>query len=68
MERIGQHRRSAGHDDAHHHQRRRPAHRHPGDGTAGGDRTTVEFAALLTEALGGYRIPPQYRSPVASIA
>ena len=37
-------------------------------GPAGGDRTTVEFAALLTEALGGYRIPPQHRSPVASIA
>ena len=34
----------------------------------GGDRTTVEFAALLTEALGGYRIPPQYRSSVTSIA
>lgn len=26
-------------------------------GPAGGDRTTVEFAALLTEVLGGYRIP-----------
>ena len=34
-------------------------------GPPGGDRTTVEFAALLTEALGGYRIPPQYRSPVS---
>jgi amidase len=30
-------------------------------GPPGGDRTTVEFAALITEALGGYRIPPQYR-------
>ena len=37
-------------------------------GPPGGDRTTVEFAALLTEALGGYRIPPQHRSPVTSIA
>ena len=37
-------------------------------GPPGGDRTTVEFAALLTEALGGYRIPPQYRSSVASTA
>ena len=37
-------------------------------GPAGGDRTTVEFAALLTEALGGYRIPPQHRSPVTSTA
>jgi amidase len=36
-------------------------------GPPGGDRTTVEFAALLTEALGGYRIPPEYRSTVASI-
>jgi amidase len=27
-------------------------------GPPGGDRTTVEFAALLTEVLGGYRIPP----------
>ncbi len=31
-------------------------------GPAGGDRTTVEFAALLTEALGGFRVPPQYRT------
>jgi amidase len=37
-------------------------------GPPGGDRTTVEFAALLTEALGGYRIPPQYRSSVTSTA
>jgi len=37
-------------------------------GPAGGDRTTVEFAALLTEVLGGYRIPQQRRPPVASIA
>jgi amidase len=37
-------------------------------GPAGGDRTTVEFAALLTETLGGYRIPPQQRSSVMSIA
>ena len=36
MERVGQHRRSAGHDDAHHHQRGGPTHRHPGDGTARG--------------------------------
>jgi amidase len=35
-------------------------------GPAGGDRTTVEFAALLTETLGGYRIPPQQRSSVMS--
>jgi amidase len=35
-------------------------------GPAGGDRTTVEFAALLTESLGGYRIPPQQRSSVVS--
>ncbi|WP_031741361.1 amidase family protein, partial [Mycobacterium tuberculosis] len=27
-------------------------------GPAGGDRTTVEFAALLTEVLGGFRVPP----------
>ena len=27
-------------------------------GPAGGDRTTVEIAALLTEVLGGYRVPP----------
>lgn len=26
-------------------------------GPAGGDRTTVEFAALLTEVLGGFRVP-----------
>jgi len=31
-------------------------------GPAGGDRTTVEFAALLTEALGGYRVPPRYQT------
>jgi amidase len=37
-------------------------------GPPGGDRTTVEFAALLTEALGGYRIPPQYRTSVTSTA
>jgi amidase len=37
-------------------------------GPAGGDRTTVEFAALLTEMLGGYRIPPQQRASVMSIA
>ena len=37
-------------------------------GPPGGDCTTVEFAALLTEALGGYRIPPQHRSSVASTA
>ncbi|AGB21640.1 amidase, Asp-tRNAAsn/Glu-tRNAGln amidotransferase A subunit [Mycobacterium sp. JS623] len=37
-------------------------------GPAGGDRTTVEFAALLTEVLGGYRIPPQQRASVMSIA
>lgn len=36
-------------------------------GPAGGDRTTVEFAALLTEMLGGYRIPPQQRASVMSI-
>jgi len=28
----------------------------------------VEFAALLTEALGGYRIPPQHRSSVTATA
>jgi amidase len=32
-------------------------------GPAGGDRTTVEFAALLTEILGGYR-PPQVVSRI----
>ena len=37
-------------------------------GPTGGDRTTVEFAALLTEILGGYRIPPQHRSSVTSAA
>ena len=37
-------------------------------GPPGGDRTTVEFAALLTEVLGGYRIPPQHRSSVMSTA
>lgn len=37
-------------------------------GPAGGDRTTVEFAALLTEVLGGYKIPPLYRSLVTSPA
>jgi amidase len=37
-------------------------------GPPGGDRTTVEFAALLTEALGGYRIPPPQRASVMSIA
>jgi amidase len=37
-------------------------------GPPGGDRTTVEFAALLTEILGGYRVPSVYRSSVASIA
>jgi amidase len=37
-------------------------------GPAGGDRTTIEFAALLTETLGGYRIPPQQRASVMSIA
>ena len=37
-------------------------------GPPGGDRTTVEFAALLTEALGGYRVPPEFRSSVTSIA
>jgi amidase len=37
-------------------------------GPPGGDRTTVEFAALLTEVLGGYRIPPKQRAPVMSIA
>jgi amidase len=31
-------------------------------GPAGGDRTTVEFAALLTEVLGGYRTPPRYQT------
>jgi amidase len=31
-------------------------------GPAGGDRTTVEFAALLTEVLGGYRVPPRYQT------
>jgi amidase len=36
-------------------------------GPAGGDRTTVEFAAVLTEVLGGYRIPPRYRSQAARI-
>src|SRR6476659_1153478 len=36
MERVGQHRRSAGNDDAHHDQRRGPAHRHPSDGTSRG--------------------------------
>jgi amidase len=30
-------------------------------GPPGGDRTTVEFAALLTEVLGGYHIPTQHR-------
>jgi amidase len=35
-------------------------------GPPGGDRTTVEFAALLTETLGGYRIPPQQRSSLMS--
>ena len=35
-------------------------------GPAGGDRTTVEFAARLTEVLGGFRVPPQYRSHVAT--
>jgi amidase len=37
-------------------------------GPPGGDRTTVEFAALLTEILGGYRIPPHHLSDVASVA
>jgi amidase len=37
-------------------------------GPPGGDRTTVEFAALLTEVLGGYRIPPKQRAPIMSIA
>ena len=37
-------------------------------GPPGGDRTTVEFAALLTEVLGGYRIPPLHRSSVTSTA
>jgi amidase len=37
-------------------------------GPPGGDRTTVEFAALLTEILGGYRVPSVYRTSVASIA
>jgi len=32
-------------------------------GPAGGDRTTVEFAALLTDVLGGYRVPPRYEMP-----
>jgi amidase len=36
-------------------------------GPSGGDRTTVEFAALVTEILGGYRIPPHHQSHVASI-
>jgi amidase len=31
-------------------------------GPAGGDRNTVEFAALLTEVLGGYRVPPRYQT------
>ena len=31
-------------------------------GPAGGDRTTVEFAALLTEVLGGFRVPPLYQT------
>jgi amidase len=31
-------------------------------GPAGGDRTTVEFAALLTGVLGGYRPPPRYQT------
>lgn len=35
-------------------------------GPAGGDRTTVEFAALLTEILGGYRTPASYREAAAS--
>jgi amidase len=35
-------------------------------GPPGGDRTTVEFASLLTDVLGGYRVPPQYRTPVIS--
>jgi amidase len=35
-------------------------------GPPGGDRTTVEFAALLTEVLGGYRVPPQHRTSVMS--
>jgi amidase len=35
-------------------------------GPPGADRTTVEFAALLTDVLGGFRVPPQYRSPVTS--
>jgi amidase len=37
-------------------------------GAPGGDRTTVELAALLTEVVGGYRIPPQQRSSVMSTA
>jgi amidase len=35
-------------------------------GPAGGDRTAVEFAALLSGILGGYRIPPQYGASVMS--
>lgn len=31
-------------------------------GPAGGDTTTVEFAALLTQVVGGYRIPPRSRT------
>jgi amidase len=31
-------------------------------GPPGGDLSTVEFAALLTEILGGYRVPPPYRT------
>ena len=37
-------------------------------GPPGGDRTTVEFASLLTDVVGGYRVPPQYRALVASNA
>ncbi|WP_246540996.1 amidase [Mycobacterium spongiae] len=35
-------------------------------GSPGDDRTTVEFAALLTDVLGGYRIPPRYQTSSAS--
>lgn len=35
-------------------------------GPSGGDRTTMEFTALLTEGFGSCRIPPQYRSPAPS--
>ncbi|MCK8642391.1 amidase [Mycobacterium colombiense] len=37
-------------------------------GPLGGDRTTVEFAALLTEVLGGFQIPPRYQRSALSNA